>query len=171
MIFSSSILKGVNTNGFNKGYKSKTAKFFKFHGRTSGEIGSYMPVNLEQGLPENVVIAASGNGVPTGPRSSITLQQIVDEVVQSGKLCHDKGVKNVYISSFLPRRSMHYQSRREELNKLLKEQCKTNNFIFMANSNINMTQHLAEDGVHLNSDGSTLICRNMLYHLNKGGSS
>ena len=168
MIFSSSILKGINTNGFNKGYKNKTAKFQKFHGRTAGEIKSYMPVNLAQGKPDTVVIAASGNGIPTGPKCAVPLKQIVDEVVQSGKLCKDHGVKTVYISSFLPRRSLHYQSRRDEMNKLLKEQCKLNGFMYMANTNIEMKHHLAEDGVHLNSDGSSILCRNMLYHLNKG---
>ena len=168
IVFSSSILKGVNTNGFNKGYKGKTAKFFKFHGRTAAEIKAYIPVNVEEERPDNVVIAASGNGVPTGPKLSVPLQKIVDDVIQSGKLCKDKGVKQVYISSFLPRRSLHYQSRRMELNKLLRDQCKSNGFVFMANSNIEMEHHLADDGVHLNSDGSSIICKNLLYHLNKG---
>ena len=159
-------MKGINENGFNKGYKGKTAKFHKFHGRTASEIKSYMPVNLE-GRPNTVAIAASGNGVPTGVKCSVPLKQIADEVIQSGKMCKDYGAKSVFISSFLPRRSLHYQSRRVELNKLLKEQCKENGFTFMANSNILMKEHLLEDGVHLNSDGSSLLCRNMLYHLNK----
>ena len=168
MIFSSSILKGVNTNGFNKGYKGKTAKFFKFHGRTAAEIKSYIPVNVVEEKPDNVVIQASGNGVPTGPKLTVPIQKIVDDVIQSGKVCKDKGVKQVYISSFLPRRSLHYQSRRKELNRLLRDQCKANRFVFMANSNIEMEHHLADDGVHLNADGSPVICRNLLYHLNKG---
>ena len=75
---------------------------------------------------------------------------------------------SVSVSSFLPRRSLHYQSRRMELNKLLRDQCKSNGFVFMANSNIEMEHHLSDDGVHLNSDGSSIICRNLLYHLNKG---
>ena len=125
-----------------------------------------MPVNLEA-RPETVVVVASGNGVPTGPNCPIQLQTIVDNVMDSAKLWKDYGVKSVLVSSFLPRRSLHYQSRRLELNKLLKDQCKANGFVFMAHSNIAMKNHLAEDGVHLNADGSSILCKNMLYHLNK----
>ena len=156
----------MNENGFNKGYKGKSAKFHKFHGCTAREIKSYMPVNLE-GQPKSVVIAASGNGVPTGVNCSVPLEQLVDDVIQSGRMCKDYGVKSVFISSFLPRRSLHYQSRRAELNRLLKQECKEHGFTFMANSNITMKEHLTEDGVHLNSDGSSILCRNMLYNLNK----
>ena len=166
LIFSSSITKGINVNGFNKQYKNRTAKFHRFHGRTAEEIKSYMPVNLKV-RPESVVVVASGNGVPTGPKCSIPMQKIVDDVIDSAKICKDYGVKNVYVSSFLPRRSLHFQSRRLEMNKLLKEHCKANGFIFMAHTNIAMKNHLAEDGVHLNADGSTILCKNMLYHLNK----
>ena len=167
LIFSSSIMKGINVNGFNKAYKNGRAKFHKFHGCTAGEIKTYMPVNLEV-RPETVVVAASGNGVPTGVKCDVPPQQIVNDVIESGKLCKEYGVKHVYISSFLPRRSLHYQSRRIELNEMLRNQCKANGFVFMAHSNITMKDHLAKDGVHLNADGSSVLCRNIIYHLGKG---
>ena len=70
-VFSSSITKGINVNGFNKLYKGKKAKLHKFHGRTAAEIKEYMPVNLEKEKPQNVVIVASGNGIPTGDQCSL----------------------------------------------------------------------------------------------------
>ena len=62
-------------NGFNKTNKNGRAKFHKFHGYTAGEIKTYMPVNLEV-CPETVVVAASGNGVPTGVKCNVPLQQM-----------------------------------------------------------------------------------------------
>ena len=116
---------------------------------------------------KNVVVVASGNGVPTGPQCSIPLEKFAEDVILSGQMCKDQGVDTIFISSFLPRRSLHYQSRRTELNKMLKDQCKVNGFVFMPNTNITMKNHVAEDGVHLNADGSSILCKNILYYLNK----
>ena len=168
LIFSSSITRSINQNGLNKLYKNKTAKIHKFHGRTSKDIKTYMPVNLKEDHPKSVVIMASGNGVPIGEHCSIPLMDIVDDVVQSGVMCKQEyNVKNVYISAFLPRVSAHYQSRRYDLNKLLKEKCRENGFTFMGNTNISLSEHICHDGVHLNPAGSSLLCKNLLYYLNK----
>ena len=113
LVFSSSITKGINTNGFNKLYQGKTAKLHKFHGRNASQIKEYMPVNLQKDKPRSVVIVASGNSVPTESRCSLQkLEKIVEDVISSGTLCKDYGVQRVLISSFLPRQSAYYQSRR-----------------------------------------------------------
>ena len=127
-----------------------------------------MPVNLLQDQPKTVVIVASGNGVPSGENASLSLETIVDEVIQSGKMCKDEyDVQNVIISGLLPRRSIHYQLRRHSINKLLKDQCRAHGFTFMENTNIILSEHISDDGVHLNSVGSTRLCKNLLYYLNR----
>ena len=170
LVFSSSITKGISTNGFNKLYKGKTAKFHKFHGRNAAEIKEYMPVNLRKTDPKTVVILASGNGIPTGNKCSLQqLEQTVKDVVSSGTLCKEYGVQKVFISSFLPRRSAFYQSRRFHLNKMLRAECIANDFIFLENKNIELQKHLSDDGVHLNTKGSSMLCRNIANMLNAEG--
>ena len=91
LIFSSSIMKGINENGFNKGYKGKNAKLHKFHGRTAREIKSYIPVNLKE-QPQTVVIAASGNGVPTCVNCSTPLEHSLTFISRSTfvRACHSR---------------------------------------------------------------------------------
>ena len=89
------------------------------------------------------------------------------EVIASGTLCKDYGVEKVFISSFLPRQSAYYQGRRHNLNKMLSTECVAKGFIFIDNKNIELQQHISEDGVHLNVKGSSLLCKNIIKHLNK----
>ena len=167
LIFSSSITKGINTNGLNKLYEGKTAKIHKFHGRKAHEITEYMPVNIEKDKPKSVVIVASGNGVPTENQCSLSqLEKIVNDVVSSGTLCKDNGVEKVIISSFLPRQSAFYQARRHNLNKMLQSECVAKGFEFIANDNIMVNKHVSDDGVHLNAKGSSLLCKNIVKQLN-----
>ena len=98
LIFSSSITKGINTNGLNKLYEGKTAKIHKFHGRKAHEITEYMPVNLQKDKPKSVVIVASGNGVPTENQCSLSqLEKIVYDVVSSVALVKDNGVESDHL--------------------------------------------------------------------------
>ena len=52
------------------------------------------------------------------------------------------------------------------LNLMLKEQCRTNGFIFVENMNIVLSDHIGHDGVHLNKAGSSVLCSNLCNSLN-----
>ena len=56
------------------------------------------------------------------------------------------------------------KERCENLNKILQDQCLLNGFYFIDNSAID-TQFMY-DGVHLNNEGSEMLCDNYLSKLN-----
>lgn len=162
VIFSSSITRGINPNGFNKVYNGK-AKFERFHGRTARDIKMYIPQHLSREKYESVVIVAGGNDLS---KDSSSIDQIASDVIEAGLACKEYGVKNVYICSVLPRKSTSYESRRSILNDVLKILCAMFNFTLIENGNITLEGHIDRDGVHLTKRGSSALCRNIAKYLN-----
>ena len=166
LIFSTSITKGIRVNEFNDYFESTgTASFRRFHGGKARHIKNYLNVHLSEIQPENVIIQTGGNDLPTPRSNPVVVGDIVKEIIQSGLICRDYGVKNILISSVLPRRAQYMQIRCRELNEILMEECKLHGFIYIDNSNID-TKHLHHDGVHLSNEGSDLLANNYLFYLN-----
>ena len=57
------------------------------------------------------------------------------------------------------------EKRRTELNALLKDMCYDLGYIYIDNNNIEH-EHLFNDGVHLNQEGSYILAKNILHALN-----
>ena len=119
-IFSSSITKGIKINGFNKGYKAGSATIHRYHGGKIQHIKNYLSTHLQEENPDTVVIVAGGNDLPSREYSSIVISDIADDIINSGLNCRSYGVRDVIISSVLPRSSFYYQLHRKVLNDLLR---------------------------------------------------
>ena len=78
-IFSSSITRGISTNGFNKILKGSIAKFHKFNGKKPHHIKGYIQTHLEEDQPDYVAIVAGGNDVPIGKFESVSTSTIADD--------------------------------------------------------------------------------------------
>ena len=128
IIFSSSITKGVNPNGFNKMYQKGTAKFERFHGRTAHDIKSYIPIHLQRDQYDTAIIAAGGNDLSN---NSVNIDSIAEDIIEAGLRCREHMVDRIFICSVLPRRNTRYQLRRETLNLILKELCTMFGFIYI----------------------------------------
>ena len=66
--------------------------------------------------------------------------------------------KKVLISSVMTRKSFYMDKRRLELNQFLQGMCNSCGFHFIDNDNI-FHEHLVNDGVRLNDDGSILLAK------------
>ena len=163
VIFSSSITRGINPNGFNKAYKKGTAKFERFHGRTAHDIKTYIPTHLKRDLYDSAVIVAGGNDLS---RDSVSIDTVAEDIIAAGLVCREFHVKKIYICSVLPRRYTRYQVRRSTLNDILRELCKIFGFIFIENENISLQEHIHSDDVHLTKRGSSILCENIVQQLN-----
>ena len=67
----------------------------------------------------------------------------------------------VMVSGIIPRND-NLNEKGIDVNKFLVTFCKTFNFIFIDNSNINKVTHLNKSGLHLNMKGQYLLGRNLL---------
>ncbi len=160
IIFSSSITRGINPKGFNKLYQG-SAKFERFNGRTAHDIKSYIPTHLKRDQYDSTVIVVGGNDLS----NEHMVDTIAEDIIEAGLVCKEHSVKNIFICSVLPRRYTRYQVRRQTLNNILRELCKIFGFTFIENKDITL-EHIDRDDVHLTKNGSSLLCKNIVQHLN-----
>ena len=102
--------------------------------------------------------------MPTYKNNPTAVEDIAKTIIDIGKLCENHGVKKVIISGVIVRKLGYMERRRTVLNSLLKELCHTNKYVFIDNDNITR-EHLANDGVHLEKDGTITLANNMLFAL------
>ena len=162
-IFSSSITRDIRADDFNNDYNGERAFFHKYHGGKVRHIKSYIPVHMNEEKPDNAVIVAGGNDICTWKSTTL---EVANDIIEAGVICKREGALKVFISSILPRTDLYYLRRRNEINKLLVNLCDVNGFNFINNDNINIREHIFDDGVHLNKAGSKLLRDNLLAHLN-----
>ena len=97
--------------------------------------------------------------------NSTPVLEIANSILDSALLCKQYDVKDVCISSVLPRKESYLkdtESRRKEVNKILQSLCDIHNFTFIDNDvgeeKIVYPYHMY-DGVHLTDDASILLSR------------
>ena len=73
----------------------------------------------------------------------------------------EKGVSHIFISSITARRDARLQSKRNEVNKQLKEKCNVLDFVFIDNASVEL-EHVCDDGVHLLESGLNILANNFL---------
>ena len=79
-------------------------------------------------------------------------------------MCKRYDVKDICVSSVLPREEAYMQLRRKDLNDTLRSLCDIYGFVFINNDvgddRIILSEHIDYDGVHLNTLGSELLATN-----------
>ena len=170
LIFSSSITRDITRQhrSFNQKCLKSNASIHEFKGKKAADIVRYMIPHLEDEEPSSVVFVCGGNDLPNQDISVEEIRKVATCLVNAGVSCRrEYGVKNVYISSVMPRSNSDFQGNRHRLNLMLKDLCIENNFIFIDNSNIVLRPHGHFDGVHLNGEGSDMLRDNLLNALNR----
>ena len=127
-----------------------------------GGVKTYGRAHLPGEKPDVVLIQAGGNDLPT----KSTVLQIANDIIEAGIVCKEMGASKVLISSVLPRRDFHLQLKRHELNNVLKSLCEFNNFTFIPNKKMVLSQHISDDDVHLSELGTELLQETFTCYLN-----
>ena len=104
---------------------------------------------------------------PTRKRKlfALSTDEIVNAVLEIGKLCQSHGVKDIFISSLICRKNNFQNNKVSMINKLLRRACDSLGFHFIYNSSI-ARNHLAGDGIHLNYAGTEVLLENIAFCLN-----
>ena len=142
------------------------ATFHRFHGGKAKHIRNQIETHLQEERPDAVIIQIGGNDL-SAFRGEIPTPviEIANNIIDSALLCKSYDVKDVCVSSALPRKESYLKNtedRRRELNMVLKSLCDIHKFIFIDNDvgeeKIVYPQHMY-DGVHLTDDASILLSR------------
>ena len=75
-------------------------------------------------------------------------------------------MKEVVVSSILPKKSIALTCLIQQVNDSLREQCILNGFGFISNDNISRT-HLWKDGIYLEDLGTNIAAGNFVNFLNR----
>ena len=96
----------------------------------------------------------------------INTENLTGDIINIGKSYIDLGVKEVVISSILPKKNIALTRLLRQVNDSLREQCVLNGFGFISNDNISRT-HLWKDGIHLEDLGTNILAGNFVDFLNR----
>ena len=161
-IFSSSITRHIDMKQFNKDLVAGKAVLNKFHGGHIKHIKNYIHTHLSEQKANCAIILAGGNDLSN---EHTAILDVANNIIEAGVNCRKYGSSKVIISGVLPREDFYYQLRRHELNKLLRGLCELNNFTYMDQGNIVLSDHICWDGVHLNKMGTNVLRQNLLDQL------
>ena len=127
-----------------------------FAGCTTTRMKYYAKEVLEEVHPDTIILHIGGNDL-SNPNS--TAKNVLEEIINIIKMCRNGRVNDIIVSAITTRPAC--QEKIDELNKLLKNNANTHNYIFCDNSNI-QRNHLWKDKVHLNNEGMTLLAINYI---------
>ena len=166
VIFSTSITKGMKPHIFREHYTEGRASFHRFHGGKARHIRNQIETHLQEEKPDAAIIVMGGNDLSSFRGEVPTpVVDIANCIMDSAFLCKKYDVKDVCVSSVLPRKesfTKNTEHRRKQLNDTLRSLCEIHNFVFIDNDvgedKIVYPNHMY-DGVHLTDDASTRLCR------------
>ena len=158
MVIGTSIVKHASGRNIKRA-TGRSTKVCSFSGANSKKVSEHSHIELKYFSPKTVIIHAGGNDLAEGKRSDDVLKQVSD----LGHSLKEKGVKNIAVSAVTPRTKLKWEIK--NLNHVLKNECRSQGFDFIPNSNISFYNHVCADGVHLNYDGVSILEGNFSNYL------
>ena len=159
------MIKRVKSHEIKK-HVARNARFVvkSFPGATSEEINHYVEPALDNEKPDMVIIHTGTNDM-YNRRSSKSIPDIANGIIKIGKKCRERGVKNIFISGIVFRRSKATSKKVFEINNLVRALCGKENFYFIHNNSIK-DEHLWDDGLHLLDESRHVLVNNFAKALN-----
>ena len=115
--------------------------------------------------PDIVIIHIGSNDITHNIVGQVDVKDNVNRIINIGKKCLSYGVKEVIVSSIFIKKQFKLARIIRQVNDLLHDECKINNFQFISNDNITR-EVLWRDGLHLNNDGTYIFASNLADFLN-----
>ena len=165
LIISTSITRGISDEKFSNLHGGEV-KFKRIHGGKARWIKEDVKKYLPSKDWQNVVLQMGGNDLQDlyYPEA---ISRLANTIIETGLICKERGAETVFISGNPVRSYAYTWERCRTLNGELKDLCRRNNFVFINNESITHTNHLHHDGIHLNSDGDSLLANNYLDSIKK----
>ena len=100
----------------------------------------YILATRRKDHPNVILLHIGSNDINNEKKDRINTEKLTGDIINIGKSCIDLGVKEVVISSILPKKNIALRM---------------NGFGFISNDNISRT-HLWKDGIHLEDLGTNI---------------
>ena len=143
----------------NNSLKKSHAVLKNFDGANIKRLSHHILPYLHEDKSDSVILHIGTNDVQ--PNMDSTPEKLSDEIINLSQICKQSGVKNVYVSSILPKNDSRLSHFVSKVSNLLADKCKRYDVIFISNENIR-TGCLAKDGIHLNDIGPFYLGSNFV---------
>ena len=172
-IFTTSMMRSIRIEELKERFMQGHVSIHRFPGGKAKHMKNQIATHLQEELPDVAIIQCRGNDIPLNQRTSTTMLEIANHIMDMVQECKDHGVERVVVSNVLPREQAVYQLRRKELNDILRSICELQNVFFLDNDRhvdmerrIVLSKHIDYDGVHFNAAGSEMFRDNIAEILN-----
>ena len=115
--------------------------------------------------PDIAVIHGGCNDLGYKNKEAVSTGDIVNTILEIGKLCQSHGVKDIFISSLICRKKNFQNNKVNTINNLLRSACDSIVFHFNDNNSI-ARKHLADGGINLTYAGTEVLLENIAFCLN-----
>ena len=125
----------------------------------------YILPTLHKDHPDVVFLHIGSNDINNQTKCRMNTEKLMGDIINIGKSWFNLGVKEVVISSILPKKSIALKCLIQHMNNRLRDQCILNGSGFISND-ISRT-HLWKNGIHFGGLGTNILARNFVDFLNR----
>ena len=165
-IIGASIVQRINMREFNKNLHEMYATKASYPGANVSRARYYMKKPLEEENPDTVIINIGTNNFTKNRNQSE--EDIANEIIKMVEECRIMGVNDIFVSGLTIRKGFYEKV--FIVNDILMQKARIHNFTFIDNSDI-CSDHLSHDGLHLKYEGTCILTKKILDHLNEFYSS
>ena len=155
----------IKKNLFNNSVRNGKAYLSSFRGANIKRLNHFITPTLAEDRPDIVIIHVGCNDIIHENIDQINAADVSKRLIEIGEKCKSYGVKEVIFSSILLKRQMKLTKIIRQVNDCLRDDCEKFGFLFVSNDNISR-EHLWNDGIHLNDNGTFIFASNIVNFLN-----
>ena len=160
VVLGDSLLKGIEQHRVRNSLRNNEKVYVKhFSGATTSHMHNYVQPSKE--FNNDLVILHCGTNDLRSDKQPLVIAEEIMELASEMKLSNNE----VMVSGIVQRRDK-FNEKGKEVNKLLQASCKSKDFYFIDNSNINPDYHLNGSGLHLNTRGTYTLGSNLVNAIN-----
>ena len=164
-IFGTCMVSNVKAKKLNNKLRGASARIRDFRGATIKHLKHHVLPSLVDDTPDTAVIHGGCNDLGYKNKEALSADDIVNAILEIGKLCQSHGVNDIFISSLICRKNNFQNNKVHTINNLLRSTCHSLGFHFIDNSST-ARKHLAGDRIHLNYAGTETLSENIAFCLN-----
>ena len=157
VLFSDSILKNLRMGEFNSFIKKREVSLKAFPGAKARQLNHYTIPLLEDNTYDGAIIHVGIKDLLSNDKST---NDICKEIINIGLRCRKFNIGMNFISSIAYSSKVN-PSLLQQLNGLLFDECRRNDFKFVDNGAVSETD-LWTDGIHMIESGKRIIANNLI---------
>ena len=129
-------IRRIKRNLFNNSLCEGKAHLNGFSGANIKRLDHFITPTLVEDRPDIVIIHIGSNDITHNIVGQVDVKDNVNRIINIGKTCLSYGVKEVIVSSIFIKKQFKLARIIRQVNDLLHDECKINNFQFISNDNI-----------------------------------